>query len=448
MYVPLQHFEGGIVSVGFLLFLIVSATVYYLINSKLRSAWLIICSIAFISLISDNLGAIFAVAISALANFTLAILNSSRKKIVLFIAIFLNVAILIFAKVLALDNVLLIGISYYTFSQISYQIDIQRGKDPERNFFKYFFFVSFFPKFVAGPIERGDFITQIQDKQFDYRSIESGFSLILFGFLKKLLVSGLLGSLLNPVFGKPEIYSGPDFMIATILFAFQIYFDFSAYTDIARGTARIFGYELRENFKSPYLSKSISEFWTKWHMSLTSFVRDYIYIPLGGNRSGILRTSMNQLLTLLIIGAWHGLTANYIVWGFLNGVYLIIGNYVRNIKLPNILKLICVFIAICSTWVFFRAKSINDGLYIYGHMFTGWNSNLFNHIHSVFGLDRLVIIFLLVTVIEFVVVVSRIGFKFPTAVRWACFVITSWVVLILLFSSSGIIQNDFIYAGF
>jgi alginate O-acetyltransferase complex protein AlgI len=286
-----------------------------------------------------------------------------------------------------------IGISFYTFKNMSYAIDVYRGnKTPEQNPGIYALYVAFFPQLLAGPIERATrLLPQFHEKHpFDAQRVTNGLRLMLWGFFEKMVIGDTLATLVDPVFNHPTQFAGPSLVLASVLFAFQIYYDFSGYSDIAIGAARILGYETMANFNRPYASKSISEFWRRWHISLSTWFRDYLYIPLGGNRVSVPRWSLNLFIVFLLCGLWHGASWTFVVWGGLHGFYLVFSNVTRGARdkvtrrmglnrtprLHHVLKGTVTFSLVCFAWIFFRANSFSDISYILRHLFTGWGNIL------------------------------------------------------------------------
>ena len=222
------------------------------------------------------------------------------------------------------DFLLPVGISFYTFQVLGYILDVWRGEIPaEKNFLRYALFISFFPQLVAGPIERSkNLMRQVYEPHtFDFRRVKDGLLLMGWGFFQKLVIADRIAILVNAVYDDYTAYSGLQILLATVLFAFQVYCDFGGYSDIAVGAARVLGFTLTKNFKSPYYATTVSEFWRSWHISLTTWFRDYVYIPLGGNRCGRWKKYRNLLLTFAVSGLWHGAGWNFVVWGVLNGLY-------------------------------------------------------------------------------------------------------------------------------
>lgn len=273
-----------------------------------------------------------------------------------------------------------VGISFYTFQTLSYVIDIYREQTPaEHSFVTYAAFVSFFPQLVAGPIERSkNLLGQIREPQpFTYRQGADGIKLLAWGFFKKLVVADNLAVYVDQIYNALPQYRGLSLIVATIFFAFQIYCDFSGYSDIAAGTARLFGIRLMTNFKSPYFSASFKEFWSRWHISLSSWFKDYVYIPLGGNRVGKIRCYLNLFITFLVSGLWHGASWTFVIWGGIHGGLQVMERLFgwTGKKEPTIkrhpFKVLGVFILVCLAWVFFRANSFSDALYVFRHMLDG-----------------------------------------------------------------------------
>ncbi len=277
-----------------------------------------------------------------------------------------------------------LGISFYTFQTLSYVLDVYK-KDikPEKHFGYYALFVSYFPQLVAGPIERpSNLLPQLKEEKIvSAEDITLGLQILLRGFLKKLLIADFLGSYVDLVYKNPMDYSGLVIIIATVMFAFQIYCDFSGYSDIAVGMARMMGIKLIKNFDRPYSATNIQDFWRRWHISLTSWFTDYVYKPLGGSRRGFARQCFNVMLVFVISGLWHGAAWNYILWGCLHGFYMVINIVLRkfrNVEVNNKsffstkIKQIRTFGLVCFGWIYFRAETINDANILVLNLFSGW----------------------------------------------------------------------------
>ncbi len=270
-------------------------------------------------------------------------------------------------KANSLNVILPVGISFYTFQTLSYTIDVFKRKlEPTNDIIAFAAFVSFFPQLVAGPIERAtNLLPQfLKKRQFIYNVFSSGVKLIISGLFMKLVVADRCALYVNSVYNNVSYHDGITFIAATVLFAFQIYGDFAGYSLIAIGTARIFGFDLMINFNRPYFSKSVGEFWKRWHISLSTWFRDYLYIPLGGNRKSKLRWMFNIFITFLISGLWHGANWTFAIWGAVNGVFLIIEALVFRERERKKNSLLITFILICFSWIFFRANNVSDALLI------------------------------------------------------------------------------------
>lgn len=322
--------------------------------------------------------------------------NSIRtKKNLITISIILNVGVLCLFKYFVFFNdiinrlifsfglsykfcfpvlILPIGISFYTFMSLSYVIDVYKGVcKPADSFLEYAFLISFFPHLVSGPILRAaEFLPTIKNSiPLREENVIRGVELVIRGFVKKLILADNIARVVDRVYSSPDLYGGLTFWVATISFAWQIYFDFSGYTDIARGLAKILGFEFPVNFKWPYISTSMREFWTRWHITLSAWIRDYLYIPLGGSRCGYLRYIINMFVTWLLCGLWHGASGHFVFWGIYNGFFILLEKffdltplkYVIK-KIPRVILIGINFIVVNIGWVFFRAKSLNDGFIV------------------------------------------------------------------------------------
>lgn len=367
-------------------------------------------------------------------------------------------------------NVLLpVGISFYTFQTLSYVIDVYRGKvKPVHHFGVYATYISFFPQLVAGPIERtNNLLPQIiKEHRFDYKKASYGLKLMAWGFFKKIAIADTLAIYVDRIYKDVNHYEGAVLIIASVMFAIQIYCDFSGYSDIAIGTAKLFDIDLMKNFKSPYFSTTIKQFWSKWHISLSTWFKDYVYIPLGGNRKGSKRRAFNLVVTFLVSGLWHGANWTYVVWGAIHGIAQIIENGLKGLlkkrtisKGENKVKYWCsvtgVFAFCTLGWIFFRATSLNDAFYVFQSMFTGISNPIKYVVDGLYALEisRLDLLNVCVMIgILFVYdfydtkidVIEKIGtLKLP--VRWSIYI--ACVLLILVFApiKSG---GEFIYFQF
>jgi D-alanyl-lipoteichoic acid acyltransferase DltB (MBOAT superfamily) len=294
----------------------------------------------------------------------------------------------------ALDVLLPMGISFYTFQGVSYLVDVyRRDMSAERHLGILLLYKAFFPQLVAGPIERGThFIPQLhthllsrdegQTIRFEYDRVVSGLRLMLLGFFKKIVLADNFALIVNPVYAAPDEYSGASALVATVAFSFQIFFDFSAYTDIARGVSRVLGFELIENFNRPYLATSVPEFWQRWHISLSSWFRDYLYIPLGGNRVPKWRWFLNLWIVFLLCGLWHGANWTFFIWGALHGFYYFLTHMLAPparwlaantflSRFPMLCRAILIattYSLVCWAWVMFRAENLAQALTIWANI--------------------------------------------------------------------------------
>jgi alginate O-acetyltransferase complex protein AlgI len=303
-------------------------------------------------------------------------------------------------------------LSFHTFQAMSYTIEVYRGRQKaERNFGIYALYVMFYPQLVAGPIERPqNLLHQFYEKHaFQYQRVVEGLKMMLWGFFKKIVIADRLAIYVNSVYNHSEDHSGMTLALATIFFSFQIYCDFSGYSDIAIGAAKIMGFKLMENFHRPYFSKDISEFWKRWHISLSTWFKDYFYISLGGNRVSIPRWYFNLFIVFLISGLWHGANWTYIIWGALNGLYLVAAIVTKNLrgkfdaltgidrhpKFDYFLQIVLTYILACFAWIFFRANTVSDAFGIIGKIIS-FNGPLFVDDGSVMVYNFMGILFLLI----------------------------------------------------
>ncbi|GAO44331.1 putative O-acetyltransferase [Flavihumibacter petaseus NBRC 106054] len=286
-----------------------------------------------------------------------------------------------------------IGLSFHTFQAMSYTIEVYRGhQKAERNFGIYALYVMFYPQLVAGPIERPqNLLHQFYEKHsFDYERVVDGLKIMLWGFVKKLVIADRLGLYVDAVYGNADQHSGLSLIVATVFFAFQIYCDFSGYSDIAIGSAKVMGFTLMRNFNRPYFSANISEFWSRWHISLSTWFKDYLYISLGGNRVSIPRWYFNLFFVFLVSGLWHGANWTFVIWGALNGFYLVAA-LIRNRLLSKwgwkendqpswwmrMINIGITFLLTCFAWIFFRAADLNQATLVIGRIFRFEKGSLF-----------------------------------------------------------------------
>lgn len=351
----------------------------------------------------------FLITVDYFAAFFIAKAKGRKRKMYLLLSIAANLGILFYFKyfnfffdslssILHFDfptfsMLLPLGLSFHTFQAMSYTIEVYKKKQkPEKNFFHYALYVMFFPQLVAGPIERPQHLLHQfrENHHFDYERVTNGLKLMAWGFFKKLVIADRLALFVDPIYNNnPVAQSGISFMIATILFSYQIYCDFSGYSDIAVGSAKVLGFRLVNNFNSPYFASSPSDFWRRWHISLSSWLRDYVYIPLGGNRVPTYIWPINILITFTLSGLWHGANWTFVIWGALHGVYIIastflgklmglfsLGSAIMKWKITYLIQAAITFCLVSFAWIFFRAKDILDANYIAAHLFKGLDSYL------------------------------------------------------------------------
>ncbi len=368
-----------------------------------------------------------------------------------------------------------VGISFYTFQALGYSVDVYRGEIPaEKNFLKYALFVSFFPQLVAGPIERSkSLLSQVGEKHtFSYERMRDGLLIMLWGYFLKIVIADRAAIYIDTVYGDLSTYGGCYIIIANLLFAVQVYCDFAGYSTIAVGAAKVMGFRLMENFNAPYLSGSIAEFWRNWHISLTSWFRDYLYIPLGGSRKGKLRKYINTMIVFLSSGLWHGANWNYIVWGGINGLYIIVGEIlapirdwmIRLLKLNKnsvghkILSVTITFILFDISLVFFRASGGTQAIQAFKSMVMVHNSQiLFNGALYTAGLSYknfciLIFAVLILAVTDFL---NRRGIKISKVIvsqdlwfRWLVYLVSIMFILIFGIWGPAYEASNFIYFQF
>ena len=396
-------------------------------------------------------------------NFTLTVISNLLSKI--------NIQL----TVPVFDIVLPVGISFYTFQALSYTVDVYRNEiQAERNFFKYALFVSFFPQLVAGPIERSkNLLGQLSvSKKFNFEKARDGFLLMIWGYFLKVVLADRIAIFVNTVYGDFNTFNGWFIVVATMLFAVQIYCDFSGYSIIAMGAAEILGIELMDNFNAPYLSTSVSDFWRKWHISLTSWFKDYLYIPLGGSRRGTIRKYINKMIVFLVSGLWHGANLSFVIWGGLNGIYQVVGEILQPIRDASIgilrlnrdsighkvLSGIVNFVLIDFAWIFFRASGFHESIEIIKSMFS--NNNVWilldGSLHSC-GLDAKNYNLMIISI--FILLVADIfkskGIKLRNVIasqdywcRWIIMILSICFILIFGIWGSGYDAAGFIYFQF
>lgn len=454
-------------SLPFFCFFPITVLGYFLLPQKARNFWLLLASWVFY-LCAKPVYLTLLLLVIVTSYVTGRILTGKKNKQALVACLFLDVVLLFLFKYInfafslagrllngvglnfsapALDIILPVGISFYLFQAMGYVIDVYRGKvEAERDFWLYALFLSFFPQVVSGPIGRAEeLLPQLRAKHcFDWDRLRTGSLRFLWGAFKKLVLADRLAVLVNTVYAAPDTFGSVQLMGAAVAFSFQIYCDFSAYTDMALGVAHIMGFTLRENFKTPYFARSVAQFWRQWHMSLTSWFRDYLYIPLGGSRKGTARKFINVLVVFTVSGLWHGAAMTFVVWGALNGVYQVVGALTKPIrsrvfdaiglgeekKLRQLLQIAVTFVFATIAWVFFQAGSLSNALSILEGMACNppW-------VYQSIGLDRWELLIALIgLVVLFAVDLGSL--RYDLADKWRMSVRpVRWVILwVLLFA--------------
>jgi alginate O-acetyltransferase complex protein AlgI len=410
-------------SLHFLVFFVLVTTIYFAIPHKFRWSLLLASScyfyMAFIPVYILILG--FTIVIDYFAGLFLEKTGGKRKKWFLIASLIANIGVLAIFKYYNFLNdnlsailntlgrhdpfpylsiILPIGLSFHTFQAMSYTIEVYRGKQKaERNFGIYALYVMFYPQLVAGPIERPqNLIHQFYEKHsFDYKRITDGLKLMAWGLFKKVVIADRLAIAVDSVYNNPFQQQGLSMVIATVFFSFQIFCDFSGYSDMAIGAARVMGFRLMKNFDRPYHSKSIHEFWGRWHISLSSWFRDYLYISIGGNRVTIPRWYLNLFIVFLVSGLWHGANWTFVIWGALHGFYLVFALVTKDIRekfsrltglgnhpgLNNMLQTLMTFVLVTFSWIFFRAHSFKEAVYIIKHSLTDTGRNIHDLLSNV-----------------------------------------------------------------
>jgi D-alanyl-lipoteichoic acid acyltransferase DltB (MBOAT superfamily) len=373
------------------------------------------------------------------------------------------------------DVILPVGISFYTFQALSYTMDVYRREIfVEKNIAKYALFVSFFPQLVAGPIERSkNLLVQINKRHyFDYDRVKAGLLIMLWGLFLKLVIADRVAIIVNQVYSDYTQYAGLQLVIATLLFGIQIYCDFGSYSYIAIGSAQVMGFTLMENFKQPYFARSITEFWQRWHISLSTWFRDYLYIPLGGNRKGNFRKYVNIMIVFIVSGLWHGASWNFVIWGALHGIFQVIGLITRPFKAKVTDRLgvdrtnfsyqlgqgIITFVLVNFAWIFFRAPDLTAARGIIDRILLEWNPWIFTD-GSLYelGLSRANLTVAMVAILIMIgtSTAKRKGFEIRASLarqgllfRWGVYFALIFTIIIFGIYGPGYTESQFLYFQF
>ncbi|HZY78873.1 MAG TPA: MBOAT family O-acyltransferase [Cyclobacteriaceae bacterium] len=481
-------------SFEFLLFFIIVTGLYFVLNHRYRWPMLLISScyfyMAFVPVYILILA--FTIVIDYYAGILIEKSEGRRRKMFLVCSLLANIGILAVFKYYNFINfnlsallerfdlsnplpflsiLLPIGLSFHTFQAMSYTIEVYRGKQPaERNFGIYSLYVMFYPQLVAGPIERPqNLLHQFREKhEFDYAMVTSGLKLMAWGLFKKVVIADRLSGYVDYIYSHPTQFNSFSLALGTIFFAYQIFCDFSGYSDMAIGAARVMGFRLMTNFNKPYQSRTIDEFWKRWHISLSTWFKDYLYIPLGGNRVSVPRWYLNLFIVFLVSGLWHGASWTFVIWGAIHGFYLVFGIVTKKFRdrvssvlyldrLPFVATL-TTFALVSFAWIFFRAESIDKAWYIASHIVTGMPDMIIKVLHrqsifqsydtpNLFDLVLSVGLIIFLEIVHYLQLHTNLKERFdnsPIYVRW-----TGYLGLVFAILIYGIFTNQsFIYFQF
>ena len=502
-------------SLGFLFFLPAVFIIYWAMPKKFRNIALLILSYYFY--FSCNAAyTLILMGTTAVTYFTGLRLEGctveKKKKSILAVGVIITAGILAFFKYfdfisvsitdffnlfgLGLNEFTLklvqpVGISFYTFQSISYIADVYKGKTTaEKNPLLFALYISFFPQIISGPIARtNDLMPQLkEERDFDYDNAALGLRIMLWGYFKKLIVADSLGRYVDLIYANVPYYFGMTFIVTSLMYTFQIYCDFSGYSEIAIGTAKLFNINLADNFRSSYLSRSVKEFWSRWHISLSTWFRDYVYIPLGGSRCARWRANLNLIITLLVSGLWHGADWTFIFWGGLHGIYQVLEKFAVGLFgskkadkaeiaagtaggaavvgsrkltfgscLKNFLCWLITFNVVNIFWIFFRASSLEDALFIVAHLHNGvifhfaasWEKMMIDMGLNALEMWKLVIFLTMVMVYDLFALKRDLMTdikKLPVVSRWLIYtVLTTLIIVLRLYSGT---KQSFIYFNF
>ncbi len=469
----------------FIIFITIVLSLYYLLPHSRRNIFLLVVSYIFYAFWNWKFCSL--IALSTVVDYfcgkhIAGSDNNVRRRILLIISLVVNLSLLGFFKYYnffadsfselfalvglhfsthTLNVILPVGISFYTFQTLSYTLDIYRGLlKPTGNFLTFALYVSFFPQLVAGPIERArNLLPQFERKRvISSKIISQAAILILTGYVKKVLISDQIAGTVEYIFSNWQHLSSLELFKGVVLFSIQIYYDFSGYSDIARGTAKLFGVELMQNFRQPYFAVNIAEFWHRWHISLSTWLRDYLYIPLGGNRRGKIRTYYNLMVTMLLGGLWHGANWTFVVWGALHGIYLVVYKIFTGVNthkekagelhpviylIKNLHFVVLTYLLVLVTWLLFRSPDISSAAGYFMRIFT-FTGGFDWHIAG-----SLFMIFIVMCIMDLPVYISKDDFileKIPLYIRIPIMSVTAALILLILFQQN--VNRAFIYFQF
>ena len=484
-------------SLEFLLFISLDLLIYYFISEKYKNIFLLVSSYLFYLYSGVKNTAVlflYSLLIYLLGKFISISFNNKKSLFLTIFGVSISLLILIYYKYsllffellkqiqigsnVEIENIIApLGISFYVFQAISYLLDVYKRKiNAEESFVDFFLYLSFFPKLIVGPIEENNqYISQIKNKRiFNWKQFYIGIIYCLWGLFLKLVVADRAGLFVDAIFVDYKTYNGFYCVVASLLYSFQIYADFSGYSFLAVGVGKILGFELTKNFNAPYLTNSVNDFWKNWHITLTSWFRKYVYIPLGGNKKGKLRKFVNKMIVFILSGLWHGSSITFVIWGILNGLYVIIEETLNPIQIriekkfninkeSQLYKLLCnvrMFVLISFSWIFFRSKTISDAFGFINSLFALNNLNIFFDF-SIFsndlGLGAKNFLLLAIAIIVLLIVdyFGKRGISIAEKIFNLNFIIRGVVIafislFIILFGKYGpnLDISSFIYMGF
>lgn len=469
-------------SVEFLIFFSIVCLLYFILPHRIRHIWLVVSSLVFIAF--NEPSAVVFLLLVTLITWVLGLLiakarkkdrNAKSGRIFVVIGLFAIFGILTYLKYVpyilslfkagSVEVILPVGISFYTFSTATYLIDVYKGEcEPCRNLLKYAAYATFFPTLLSGPIERAkNMIPQFDEVHTpDYDRMKDGLKLMLWGYFLKMVIVSRLTILTDTVYADDTAFTGISVLIAILMYSFRIYCDFAGYSFIAIGCAKVCGFNVMRNFRQPYLAGSVADFWRRWHISLSSWFKDYLYIPLGGNRKGTFRKYLNVMIVFAVSGIWHGANVTFLIWGLMNGAYQVIGGLVRSLmkklklkEFPRWLSVIWTYLLISFTWVFFSADSFNTAISIigrvfYGNFFSGFSPKVLYDM----GLGTNNLLFVLAALAILIAAdficekrkcdISDLLVSTPQPVRLAVY----WIIVTMILFSTNLSTQEFLYMNF
>ncbi len=465
-------------SFEFYIFLLIVLLVYYIIPHAYRWLALLLANFCFIWMATESLKKMAVFLITILISFYFGkLLEKNKKKVLLGAGIFLSSSLLLLDRILGfiggrvsesiMSSVIIpLGLSFYTMQIIAYLVDVYKGKiKPQENLLKYALFISFFPQIIQGPIPRYDMLSDqlIEGHSFDAKKFMRGIQLIIWGFFLKYMIADKAGVVVDTIFDDYNSYKGLYIWIAGILYSLQLYTDFLGCVTLSQGIAQLFGISLMDNFNHPYFADSIKDFWRRWHISLSTWLRDYIYIPLGGNRKGVSRKRINLLATFAVSGLWHGGGIKFIFWGLMHGVYQLVEAMIPFFQknyggAKRVLKILINGFLVMIAWIVFRAEDLLAGLKMIYRMFRGFNPWIFfdGAIYNLGLVEKEWDVLILSLLVLFWVsrkqeqgIVLREKFEARALpVRWFIYIIAILVIWVFGTYGFGYDATDFIYGGF